>query len=429
MCLLNCGFRSTKKRRGHRPKLLLRKAKHNSHPQSAPIGDDFLHLMNILWIYDRPLNPEAGGTERITSLVAKGLEKRKYGCLGMLVFDKNGKIAYGQDEVTDLYTFLKEHAVDVIINQIAYSEWLLRMFLDSGGSKWRMEGGKIISCLHFDPHNPSLLYLLKCKPNKRLKDWLQTVKAFVFRKYYEIKQQKQEGAVYNYIYDNSSWLVTLSQTHFPYLEKVMGRHDYSRLTAINNPLTFEDISLPDVIGSKKKVVLVCARMSEYHKRISLVLKAWKAIKKKDKTYSYSGWTLKLVGEGPDLQYYKNYVKINDIPDIIFVGQQSPEPFYEEASILLLTSSAEGWGLTLTEGLQRGVVPVVMDSCPVFSEIIENGSNGYLTPDNNLKAFIQKIECLMSDPDLLRKMQLAALSSADRFSIESTMDKWERILRK
>lgn len=385
--------------------------------------------MNILWIYDRPLNPEAGGTERITSLISKGLSHRGYRCLDILVFNKSGKISYGNEEITDLYDFLKVHNVDVVINQIAYSVWLLQMFLDCGGTLWRTEGGRIISCLHFDPHNPSLLYLMQSKPNKRLKDWMQMAKAFVFRKYYKIKQQKQEGAVYNYIYDNSSWFVTLSQTHFPYLKKVMARHDYSRLMAINNPLTFEDISLPDVIGRKKKVVLVCARMSEYHKRISLVLKAWKAIKKKDKTYSYSGWTLKLVGEGPDLQYYKNYVKINDIPDLIFAGQQSPEPFYEEASILLLTSSAEGWGLTLTEGLQRGVVPVVMDSCPVFSEIIENGSNGYLTPDNNQKAFIQKIECLMSDPDLLRKMQLAALSSADRFSIEPTMDKWERILRK
>lgn len=38
----------------------------------------------------------------------------------------------------------------------------------------------------------------------------------------------------------------------------------------------------------------------------------------------------------------------------------------------MTSSAEGWGLTLTESLQRGVVPVVMNSSPVFSEIIETG---------------------------------------------------------
>ena len=168
-------------------------------------------------------------------------------------------------------------------------------------------------------------------------------------------------------------------------------------------------------------------MSEYHKRISLVLKAWKALKKRSQ--APSGWILKIVGDGPDLQYYIDYVKFNEIPDLVFEGQQSPEPFYAEASILLLTSSAEGWGLTLTEGLQRGVVPVVMDSCPVFSEIIQNGRNGYLTPDNNIHAFVHKIECLISDPALLRKMQKEALISAERFSIESTMDKWEQILQR
>lgn len=31
--------------------------------------------MTILWIYNMPLVPEAGGTERITSLVAKGLTR------------------------------------------------------------------------------------------------------------------------------------------------------------------------------------------------------------------------------------------------------------------------------------------------------------------------------------------------------------------
>lgn len=382
--------------------------------------------MNILWIYNLPLIPEAGGTERITSLVSRGLTLYGHQCLGILVFNERiGSITYESESITDLYAFLCERQVDIVINQIAYDKWLLDVFLKKGGEQWHRKKGRIISCLHFDPKNPSLLYLLKGKNDKNIKDILSIVKATVLYKYYEYKQNKREGETYNYIYNHSDWFVVLSPTHFPYLHKIMGRAEYGKLIAINNPLTFEDISTSEMLDKKKKVVLVCARMSEYHKRISIILKAWMAICKRKKV---DGWILKMVGVGPDLQRYKEFVSTNRIPNVRFEGQQSSEPYYNEASILLLTSSAEGWGLTITEGLQRGVVPVVMNSCSVFGEIIQNGYNGYLTPDKDMKVFENKVLQLMSEPSILRQMQLHALESAKKFSLESTMNKWEKMIQ-
>jgi glycosyltransferase involved in cell wall biosynthesis len=382
--------------------------------------------MNILWIYNLPLIPEAGGTERITSLVSRGLTLYGHQCLGILVFNERiGSITYESESITDLYAFLCERQVDIVINQIAYDKWLLDVFLKRGGEQWHREKGQIISCLHFDPKNPSLLYLLKGKNNKNIKDILSILKATVLYKYYEYKQSKREGETYNYIYNHSDWFVALSPTHFPYLHKIMQRSEYSKLIAINNPLTFKDVSTSEILEKKKKIVLVCARMSEYHKRISVILKAWMAICKRKE---FNGWTLKMVGVGPDLQRYKDFVSTNRIPNVRFEGQQSSEPYYNEASILLLTSSAEGWGLTITEGLQRGVVPVVMNSCSVFGEIIQNGYNGYLTPDKDMKVFENKVLQLMSEPSILRQMQLHALESAKKFSLESTMNKWEKMIQ-
>jgi len=382
--------------------------------------------MNILWIYNLPLLPEAGGTERITSLISKGLALRGYRCLGMLVFDQQtGGVTYDSESVEDLYAFLCEHQIDIVINQIAYDKWLLDIFLKKGGERWYLERGRIISCLHFDPKNPSLLYLLKGKNDKNMKDILSILKVAVLYKYYQYKQNEEERETYNYIYDHSDWFVALSSTHFPYLYKIMKRSEYDKLVAINNPLTFDDISTPEILKKKKKVILVCARMSEYHKRISIILKAWMAIQKRKEAEE---WTLKVLGIGGDLQRYKDFVSINHVPNIQFEGQQSPEPYYNEANILLLTSSAEGWGLTITEGLQRGVVPVVMNSCSVFGEIIQNGYNGYLTPDKNRKVFENRVLQLMCEPSILRQMQLKALESAKEFSLDSTMNKWEKIIQ-
>lgn len=379
--------------------------------------------MTLLWIYNLPLKPESGGTERITSLVAKGFSLRGYHCMDILVFDEHtGKMSYRSEPIVDLYAFLNKYKVDIVINQIAYSNWLLDMFLNKGGEKWKQEGGKVISCLHFDPKNPSLLHLLGSKYHKTWRDWLYLTKAFVLQKYYKFRQEHEEGSIYNHIYEHSDYFVTLSSTHFPYLRKVMKRADYHRLVAINNPLTFDTISTLDILEKKKNIVLVCARMSEYHKRISLILKTWKLLQKK---YFVAGnWELKIVGKGSDLEHYKEYARIRKISNLHFEGQQSPEPYYQEASLLLLTSSAEGWGLTITEGLQRGVVPIVMNSSPVFNEMIKNGIDGFITPNNNIKLFAEKIAYLMINVDLRRKMQIAALKSADAFNLENTINKWE-----
>ena len=381
--------------------------------------------MTILWIYNQPLIPEAGGTERVTSLVSRGLSERGHNCMGILVFNEtDGSMTYEGETINDLYSFIKEQNVDVVINQIAYAKWLLKAFLSNGGYKWRSEGGKIISCLHFDPCNPSYIQLLKSKEKLSLRDCFNFIKHILLKSYYNNKKQSDEGDVYNYIYDNSDVFVTLSTTHFNYLRKVMRRNDYSKLNAIGNPLTFDIEISPDNLDNKTNTLLVCARMSEYHKRISIILKTWKKLQ--NRTVS-DGWQLKIVGDGPDLDRYKRYATGNNLKNVEFTGNQNPEPYYREAKILLLTSSAEGWGLTLTEAMQYGVVPIVMNSSPVYTDIITHLHNGLLCPNDNINAFAKNIKHLLDDPYLLKAMQCNALLSSRKFTLNKSIDKWEKLL--
>lgn len=383
--------------------------------------------MTILWIYNMPLVPEAGGTERITSLIAKGLTERGHKCMGILEFQENSPLmTYEGTAIDDLYEFLKKHNVDVVINQIAYSTWLLHDFLERGGSRWHSEGGKIISCLHFDPKPTSDLYLFKSKRDKKFRDYINIAKAFLLKSYYRKRQEKRTGITYNWVYDNSDHYITLSATHFPYFRQVTQRDEYQKLTAINNPLTFDDISTDEILNEKKKVVLVCSRMDEYQKRISLILRAWKKLQSDPIA---ADWTLNIIGDGPDLEFYKSYANKKRLKNICFEGRQSPEPYYREADIFLMTSTGiEGWGLTLTESLQRGVVPVVMNTCPVYSDIITDGYNGFLTQDN-VADLMSHVLMLMKEQEQLRKMQRNALSSASRFTLDKTMMKWGSILNK
>ena len=254
-----------------------------------------------------------------------------------------------------------------------------------------------------------------------MKDWLTIVKLQIFSSYYRRRKDKQAGKLYNELYDKSDFFVCLSKTHYPYLHKVMKRTCYKKMVAINNPLTFDDISNVSVLSKKKKQVLIVARMDEYYKRISLALKVWKQLQ------NIKDWQLVIVGDGPSLNDYREYVRKHHIQNVCFEGRQTPESYYIDSSIFMMTSDKEGWGLTLTESLQRGVVPVVMNSSPVFSEIILDGVNGFLTANNDVEKFADKIRFLMTNVGALYKMGRQALESASKFNIDNTIAQWEKIL--
>lgn len=379
-------------------------------------------MKTILWLYNMPLVPEAGGTERITSLIRNGLLRRGYDCMKMLVVNpETEKITYEGKQIHDLFEFLKKNNVDTIINQDGITNKVLNVFLNKGGLCWQREGGKIITCLHFDPDAPSVIKLFLSKKSKTLKDWFIITKLQLLSSYYQNQKDNQAGKLYNELYDKSDSFVCLSKTHFAYLHKVMKRTSYEKMVAINNPLTFDDISDISILYKKKKQVLIVARMDEFYKRISLALKAWGFLQ------DIKDWRLVIVGDGPSLCDDKDYVQKNHLHNVCFKGRQTPETYYKDSSIFLMTSDKEGWGLTLTESLQRGVVPIVMDSCPVFSEIISDGVNGFLTPNNEIKKFADKVRLLMTNHDILYKMEKQALVSASKFNMDNTIKQWEKIL--
>ena len=98
--------------------------------------------MNILFIYDAPLRPESGGTERATSLVMKELSRRGHKCYGILHFDQQKpEIQYiNEIKIDSIYDYLKNNNIDVVVNQIAFHPRFLSQFLAYGGQQWKDEG-------------------------------------------------------------------------------------------------------------------------------------------------------------------------------------------------------------------------------------------------------------------------------------------------
>ncbi|MBQ0077509.1 MAG: glycosyltransferase [Bacteroidales bacterium] len=169
--------------------------------------------------------------------------------------------------------------------------------------------------------------------------------------------------------------------------------------------------------------MMLSRMDEKSKRISAALRIWKRVQP-----SHPDWKLVIVGGGDDLPWFKKLAR--GLQGVSFEGRQPDSlPYYRGASIFMLTSRYEGWGITLTEAQQCGAVPVAFASYASASDIIESGANGLLVKDRDEKAFAQALETLMDDDKLRSSMALRGLDSVQAFRGKAVVSRWMELLEK
>ena len=69
-------------------------------------------------------------------------------------------------------------------------------------------------------------------------------------------------------------------------------------------------------------------------------------------------------------------------------------YYKKASILMLTSYSEGFGLVLNEAAHMGV-PAVMFEIPALEYIVTHGKNGYIIPRYDFDDMAKKIAAALT----------------------------------
>ena len=131
-----------------------------------------------------------------------------------------------------------------------------------------------------------------------------------------------------------------------------------------------------------------------NKRVNRIIEVWENIHSQ-----YPQWELILVGDGPHKPLLEKYVEDKSISNVTFVGfiKEEPIQFYKNASIFMLTSDLEGFGLVLIEAMSYGVVPIVYGSYESVYDIIDDNVNGFITPVPYSNTFTtEKLRLLMDN---------------------------------
>lgn len=188
------------------------------------------------------------------------------------------------------------------------------------------------------------------------------------------------------------------------------------ITVIPNALTYDGYEVSSLNNHR---AIAVGRLT-YQKGFDRLIKVWRKVH-----VTCPEWNLDIIGGGEDKEQLEGMIRKEGLEGIVSVvpptGNIAQE--YLEASLLVLTSRYEGFGLVLTEAHSFGVPTVAFDCKCGPSDIIIDGVNGFLVKEGDIDQLAEKIICLLQDDDMRIHMGKAAKLTSANFSEERVMAQW------
>ena len=200
----------------------------------------------------------------------------------------------------------------------------------------------------------------------------------------------------------------------------------SNVSVLPNPLVYTPIShLPN----KEKIILAAGRLDAWHvKGFDLLIKAWSKLSK-----NYSEWKLQIAGNSKGLgkEYLQSIAsELNLGSQLEFIGYQNDMlPVYRRASVFVLSSRYEGFGMVLIEAMSQGCASIACDYKGRQREIITSNQEGVICPADDIDSLANAMQAVISNEEYMNKLQLNAIERSKYFSLDNTMDRWESIFKK
>jgi glycosyltransferase involved in cell wall biosynthesis len=166
------------------------------------------------------------------------------------------------------------------------------------------------------------------------------------------------------------------------------------------------------------------------------------------------WRLQIAGTGSEesLQYLKNLCKENGVEDSVdFLGFVSDmELLYKKASVFVLSSRYEGFGLVLIEAMSQGCACIACDYKGRQREIMETlpsppclgrgaevqnamgdpffeTSTGILCPPEDVEALAAAMAKMIEDDEYRESVRINAVERSKYYSVENVAKKWDALL--
>jgi glycosyltransferase involved in cell wall biosynthesis len=186
-------------------------------------------------------------------------------------------------------------------------------------------------------------------------------------------------------------------------------------------------AVPDVGGHRAtlddKVVIAAGRLVR-QKGFDRLLPAWAEVSKQ-----HPDWQLRIFGSGGErdnLQRQIDELGIGDTAHLMGFTRKLHEEM-SRASLYVLSSRQEGFPMVLLEAMGVGLPAVSVDCVSGPSDIIREGVDGHVVPENDTPALAAALSGLMADAGRRKAYGAAALETAARYDAAQIAGRWEQRL--
>lgn len=142
-----------------------------------------------------------------------------------------------------------------------------------------------------------------------------------------------------------------------------------------------------------------------------------------------GWKLQIIGDGIGKSEIERMIKRLGLDDNVTLLGNVNDVYkhLSNSAIFIMTSRHEGFPNALCEAMISGCACISYDCSTGPKEIINNGTNGILIPERDIKLFSNSLQLLMNDEDLRLRLGTESKKMKSLLSTESIMEKWDSIL--
>lgn len=389
-------------------------------------------MHNIGYVYT---NFPSGGAEKTVQNLAPEFTKLGY---RVFIFTSIFNEELSTPEMEEHITIIKLHSekdtdkCTEILKKVQENNIELMLFSESSSIKYKKQEQlvKELPCPTIFVNHGKIFWevidrmeSVKEKRHKTkfiLKTWRYSLLLYLYNHSNFFRLYKVRRKYKTLVRANDRYVVLCNQYMRELLENV--HVDKTKVLAISNGVPEPSINFN---MNKEKIIAYVGRLHRNDKRVDRLLRIYSKLESE-----FPDWKLKIIGDGDEREKLEDLAKELKLRNIEFCGLTSnPFKYYNEASILCLTSHYEGLAMVLIEAQQAGVIPIAFNCSSGMESIIsDNWCNGVLVKPYDLDEYVCSLRKLMSDEELRRKMQTCALEKSKEFSISNIAILWDRLFK-
>jgi glycosyltransferase involved in cell wall biosynthesis len=203
----------------------------------------------------------------------------------------------------------------------------------------------------------------------------------------------------------------------------------TRCHVLPNPMRTRHDELAEALAPMVRRTATAVALARYapEKQLDLMIRAF-ALATEPPELSH--WRLELYGQGPEHRALETTIRETGAgARIALMGAVDDVfPVLSRASVNLLTSRYEGFGMSVLEAAQSGVPSIAFGCSPGLEQLLSTVHGQVVRPPNDTEAYAAALRTALADEDGLRRRGSLARAASAAYSPAAVARLWSAVVR-